>query len=76
MNWIVRKLLERKVNTMNLGTNWKGKAGGVGAMLTALAGLLGDVASGNFSVEKAMGYVSVFSLGLAAFGIRSAIGPK
>ena len=76
MNWIVRKLLERKVNTMNLGNNWKGKAGGVGAMLTALASLVNDVSNGAFSMEKTMGYFSLFSLGLAAFGIRSAIGPK
>lgn len=52
----------------------KSKIGGVAAMLGATAGVLHDVAYSQLTFEKVSTYVSTFALGLAAFGIRVAIG--
>jgi len=68
---IVSRLLGR-IDTM-LGSGWKGKAGGIGMILAALAGLLNDVAQGTVTMEKAMAYLAAASAGLGVFGIRSAI---
>lgn len=55
-------------------TGWKGKVGGIGAMLGAVAGLLNDCVTGTLTIDKLTTYAGMFSLGLAAFGIRDAIG--
>ena len=67
-----------------LGSNWKGRVGGVGGMLSGLAAMIhglscvavslstGDPMTNCFN--EIMTGASAFSLGLAAFGIRQAVG--
>lgn len=57
-----------------MGTNWKGKAGAIAVMLGALAAAANDLAQGHVSAEKMIAYWTTFAGGLAAFGIRQAMG--
>lgn len=54
---------------------WKGKVGGVGAMLAAIGGILAGFSSGTLDTKSLMELLGMISLGLSTFGIRSAIGP-
>jgi hypothetical protein len=92
LDGLVRRILlgraRGKVADM-LGTNWKGKAGAIGVMLTGVAGMLTGagciaqhlVVEGNLGQwdrcwELLAGGFATFSAGLAAYGIRDAMGPS
>ena len=76
MNWLETMLANRVLARLEvkMGQNWKGKVGGIGAMLAGVAGLLTEFSTGTLSVEKIMVYVAAISGGLSLFGIRQAIG--
>lgn len=50
-------------------SGWRTKAGGVGLILTGLAGLLGLVATGTFSFESALVAAGTIASGLVAVGL-------
>lgn len=54
--------------------NWKGKAGGVGMMLTGAGMLASALSQDSMDMEQVAQALGLITAGLGVFGIRSAIG--
>lgn len=70
-NWLFGRILNRLENAM--GSGWKGKTGGIGLMLSGLAGLITGFSNGTLTAETAISYFGMLTAGLGVFGIRQAI---